>query len=102
MNIDNPSGTDDTGPLSLSDAANAYANLPDDEEPGNGQSEPESDAEDDAALATDEVGQDGETEEDGQAEEDPEETAPAAPAYVAPEAKVKLPDGTESTVADLI
>jgi len=102
MNIDNPSGTDDTGPLSLSDAASAYANLPKDEEPGNGQSEPESVAEDEAELATDEVSQDGETEEDGQAEEDAVDPEPEAPAYVPPEAKVKLPDGTESTVADLI
>lgn len=102
MTIDNPTGTDDTGPLSLSDAANAYANLDKDEEPGNGQSEPETDAEDEAELATDEAAQDGETEEDGQAEVEPEETAPEAPAYVPPEAKVKLPDGTESTVADLI
>lgn len=101
MTIDNPTGTDDTGPLSLSDAANAYANLPKDEEPGNGQSEPESVAEDEAEP-TAEAAQDGETEEDGQAEVDPEETAPEAPAYVPPEAKVKLPDGTESTVADLI
>jgi hypothetical protein len=29
-------------------------------------------------------------------------TEPEAPAYVAPEAKVKLPDGSEATVDDLI
>lgn len=102
MNIDNPAGTDDNAPFTLSDAANAYANLPKDEEPGDGQSEPESEAQDDAELATDEADQDGETEEDGQAEEEQEEPEPEAPAYVAPEAKVKLPDGSESTVADLI
>lgn len=101
MPIDNPTGTDDTASLSLTDAASAYANLGKDEEPGNGQSETETDAEDDAELTAD-AGQDGETEEDGQAEDGNHETEPEAPAYIAPEAKVKLPDGSESTVDDLI
>lgn len=98
MPIDNPTGTDDSAPLSLDDAAKAYANLPEDEEPGNGQSEPESDAEEDAELTE----QDGETDDEGQAEEEQQEPEPEVPAYVAHEAKVKLPDGTESTVSDLI
>jgi len=100
MPNDTPEGIG--GSLSLAEAAAAYATPTEEQEAPQGQSEPEELAEDDAAPATDES--DGEAapdETEGQAEEiaDPE---PAAPAYVPPQAKVKLPDGSEATVEELI
>lgn len=101
MTIDNPAGADDSTPLSLAEAAAAYATPTKDEEAPEGQSEPEELAEDDA-VATDETdGEPAPDEDEGQAE-DVAEPEPKAPAYVPPEAKVKLPDGSEATVDDLI
>ncbi len=88
------------GSLSFEEAVNAYANPGTDEETGDSQSEPETVAEDDVEDQPEEGQETDEPEEEGQAEDEPE--APVAPAYVAPEAKVKLPDGEEMTVADLI
>lgn len=99
MPNDTPEGIG--GSLSLSEAAAAYVTPVEDEEAPAGQTESEQPTEDEAALSIDEVDQDGADEPEGQAEEDPE-PEPEAPAYVAPEAKVKLPDGEEVTVADLI
>lgn len=99
MPIDNPAGTDDTSPLSLDEAAAAYASLGNADGPDDGQPEDEQEAQDDAELSADEAEQDGEPEDEGQAEDEPEE--PEAPAYVADDAKVKLADGTEITVAEL-
>lgn len=90
------------GSLTLEEAANAYANPGTDEETGDGHAEPEQDAEDEAPEDTAEAEEaEGETDDEGQAEDEQQEE-PAAPAYAAPEAKVKLPDGEEMTVADLI
>lgn len=102
MPNDTPEGIG--GSLSLSEAAAAYATPAKDEEAPEGQSEPEEPAEDDAELATDETdGEEAPDEDEGQAEEEDQQEEPAeTPAYVAPEAKVKLPDGEEITVADLI
>lgn len=93
--FDNPSGTE-AAPLSLEDAAAAYANLNEADEPDTGQSEAESDLQGDEAgePLDDDVA--GETEEDGQAEDEPE-----VPQYVADDAKLKLDDGRELTVSAL-
>lgn len=99
--IDNPSGTDDTSPLTLSEAAAAYADLSKVEEPADsGHAEAEQDEQgleaDDTSELDDET---GETDDEGQAEDEPE--LPESPQYVADDAKVKLADGTEITVAEL-
>jgi hypothetical protein len=102
MPNDTPEGIG--GSLSLSEAAAAYATPAKEEEAPEATSESEELAEDEAGLATDETDGDAGTDEpEGQAdEEEPETTEPEAPAYAPPEAKVKLPDGEEVTVADLI
>ncbi|AZO45889.1 hypothetical protein EJ076_34805 [Mesorhizobium sp. M7D.F.Ca.US.005.01.1.1] len=101
MPNDTPEGIG--GSLSLSEAAAAYATPVKEEEAPEGQSESEQPAEDDAPLATDETdGEEGADEDEGQAGEEEQEAAPETPAYVAPEAKVKLPDGSEATVEELI
>lgn len=99
MPIDNPSGTDDT-PLSLSEAAAAYADLSNVEEPADsGQSEAEQDEQGYDADDTSELDEDvGETDDEGQAEEADE---PEAPLYAADDAKVKLDDGREFTISGL-
>lgn len=107
-----PQGTEsDTAPLSLSDAANAYAGTMTTEEPDEGQPEddiaPEGDlAEDDAELAEeDEAGEDdeeGDPEDEGQAEDEDGEPESDQGRYVAANGKVRLPDGSTATVADLI
>lgn len=99
MPIDNPEGTDDTSPLSLDEAAAAYASLGNADGPDDGQPDAEQEAQDDVELEADEAEQGDEPEDEGQAEDEPE--APAIPAYVADDAKVKLADGTEVTVAEL-
>lgn len=99
MPIDNPAGTDDNSPLSLDEAAAAYANFSNADGPEDGQPEAEQEAQDEVELEADEAEQDDTPEDEGQAEDEPEE--PAAPAYVADDAKVKLADGTETTVAEL-
>jgi hypothetical protein len=100
MPNDTPEGIG--GSLSLAEAAAAYATPVNEEEAPAGQSESEQQVEDETELATDEAAQEGTDEDEGQAEDDTEEQEPAAPAYVAKEAKVKLPDGSEATVEDLI
>lgn len=97
MPNDNPEGTG--GSLTLAEATAAYATPVEEKEAPEGQSESEQPAEDDANPEQSEEGTD---ETEGQAEEETEEPTPEAPAYVPPEAKVKLPDGEEMTVADLI
>lgn len=99
MPIDNPEGTDDTSPLSLDEAAAAYASLGNADGPDDGQPDAEQEAQDDVELEADEAEQGDEPEDEGQAEDEPED--PALPAYVADDAKVKLADGTEVTVAEL-
>lgn len=99
MNPVNPEGN--SGPLSLDEAVAAYANPVSEEEAPEGHAEPENEAEDEVLEASETEETEDEPEDEGQAEdEQPEE--PAAPAYVAPDGKVKLEDGTETTVADLI
>ncbi len=102
MPNDTPEGIG--GSLSLSEAAAAYATPVEEKEAPEGQSESEQPAEDDAEFATDKTdGEEGTDENEGQADEDaPETEEPETPAYVAPEAKVKLPDGSEATVEELI
>lgn len=91
------------GSLSLSEAAAAYAMPAKEEEAPEGQSESEQPAEDEAELATEETdGEQSPDEDEGQAEDVPEPEEPETPAYVPPEAKVKLPDGSEATVDELI
>lgn len=100
MIIDNPSGTDADAPLSMSDAVAAYANQDEAQEPEAGQSEAENETQGEAEDISEDEIETGETDDEGQAEDDqPEE--PAAPAYVADDAKVKLEDGTEITIAEL-
>lgn len=99
MPNDTPEGID--GPLTLSEAAAAYANLGAVEESDEGHAEPEQDEQGLEAENTLEEGEElGEPEDEGQAEEEPE--LPTAPAFTALDAKVKLDDGTEMTVSDLI
>lgn len=96
----NPEGN--SGSLTLAEATAAYANPEPEEEAPEGQSEAETDESGDAELEADGE-QESDPEDEGQAEDEQEEEhEPVAPAYVAPEAKVKLPDGSEATVADLI
>lgn len=103
MPNDTPEGIG--GSLSLAEAAAAYASPVKEEEAPEGQSESEQPAEDDAFTDESSTGEPEEATDDteGQAEEEDEEALePAAPAYVPPEAKVKLPDGSEATVDELI
>jgi hypothetical protein len=100
MPNDTPEGIG--GSLSLAEAAAAYATPAKDEEAPEATSDSEQPTEDEAEFATDETdGEPAPDEDEGQAEDAPE-PEPEAPAYVAPEAKVKLPDGSEATVDDLI
>lgn len=103
MPNDTPEGIG--GSLSLSEAAAAYASPVEEKEAGTGQSESEQPAEDDAFTDESSTGETDEShdEDEGHAdEEDQQEPEPETPAYVASEAKVKLPDGSEATVDDLI
>jgi len=100
MNAVNPDG--DSGSLSLAEAAAAYANPvteEETEETGQADAVEEADGADQQVEETDaELPED-----DGQAEEVEEEPEPEPVAAYAPNtAKVKLPDGTEATVDDLI
>jgi hypothetical protein len=96
--------------LSISQAAAAYAKATATKEAPTGQSEAEEDDEsettDDELQASDEeVGEedDGEPGEEGQAEdEDEEEPESDQGRFVASNGKVRLPDGTVSTVSELI
>lgn len=100
MPNDTPEGIG--GSLSLAEAAAAYASPVKEEEAPQGQSESEQPAEDEAELATEETdGEQSPDEDEGQAEDAPA-PEPEKPAYVPPEAKVKLPDGSEATVDELI
>lgn len=97
-------------PLSLSEGVTALMGTPEAEEPKEGQPEaedaPEGEAEDDELPPDDPEGEDdaeGEPDEEGQAEDgDEEETTSDQGRFVSPNGKVTLPDGTVSTVADLI
>lgn len=103
MPIDNPNGIDADAPLSFDDAVKAYAAQDEDEGAENGQPEAEQDAEDEANEPQEDADEASDGEE-GQADEEEgeePETDPA-PAYVPPEGKVRLPDGSEATVAELI
>ena len=95
----NPEGN--SGPLSLEEAAAAYANPVSEEEAPEGHAEPENEAEDQVLEASEPEEFEDNPEDEGQAEDD-KPVEPATPVYVAPEAKVKLEDGTEMTVAELI
>jgi hypothetical protein len=103
-----PQGTDDT-PLSISEAANAYAGLPETEELEESQPDVEDAPEGDDSLddqpdpdeGDGEEGE-GDPEDEGQAEEGDEDPDPAGGQYVSPKGKVRLPDGSEMLVADLI
>lgn len=109
MNEITPGGDDDA-PLSLSEAAAAYATEATTEEPEEGQPEVEDDEQgleaDDDELASDEddeESEEGEPDEDGQAEDEAEgEPDSDQGRFVSPNGKVTLPDGTVATVADLI
>ena len=100
MPNDTPEGIG--GSLSLAEAAAAYASPVKEEEAPEGQSESEQPAEDDAEVTSETDGEQAPDEDEGQAEEVAEPEEPKTPAYVPPEAKVKLPDGSEATVDDLI
>ncbi|TGT95829.1 hypothetical protein EN806_53950, partial [bacterium M00.F.Ca.ET.163.01.1.1] len=96
-----------SGPLSLMEAAAAYANPVEAEEPEEGQPEAEEEA-----VAEHQDGDETEpddTEDEGQAEsEEPEEepqpkpVKPKEPAYADKLARVKMADGSELTVDELI
>ena len=105
-----PQGAEsETTPLSISEAANAYAGATAPEEPDEGQPDDDfapagDEAEDDADLA-EEAGEDdeeGDPDDEGQAEDDAGEPESDQGRYVAANGKVRLPDGTTATVADLI
>ena len=100
MPNDTPEGIG--GSLSLAEAAAAYASPVKEEEAPEGQSESEQPAEDDAEVTSETDGEQAPDEDEGQAEEVAEPEEPKTPAYVPPEAKVKLPDGSEATVDELI
>lgn len=100
MPNDTPEGIG--GSLSLAEAAAAYASPVKEEEATEGQSESEQPAEDDAEVTSETDGEQAPDEDEGQAEEVAEPEEPKTPAYVPPEAKVKLPDGSEATVDELI
>lgn len=89
----NPEGN--SGSLTLEEAAAAYATPETEEETGDGQAEAEQDAGEDVEAATEAA---DEPDDEGQVEEERQEQ----PAYAEAQAKVRLPDGSEATVADLI
>lgn len=99
---------DDT-PLSLADAANAYANVSD-EEPDEGQ--PNADDDGDGANADEELPSDdeadgedeeGDPDDEGQANDDEgDEPESEQGRFVSLNGKVTLPDGSVATVADLV
>lgn len=106
MNDDTPLGGAEPS-MTTDEAAKAYAATLTTEPEG--QPEPEEETEvttDDELQASDEgEGEetDGETDEEGQAEEETdEEPETERGRYVAHNGRVKLPDGSESTIADLI
>lgn len=96
--------------LSLDEAAKAYAAVTQTKEP-QGQPDPEDTGEDTAgdtdeleADAEGDAEDDGEPETEGQPEDDEDDEEPESEKgrYVAHNGRVKLPDGSESTIADLI
>lgn len=103
IDADNPQGI--SGALSLAEAAAAYANPVEAEEPEQGQPEVEEEA-----VAEHQDGDETEpddTEDEGQAEseqpeEEPEPQPVKQPAYADKLAKVKMADGSELTVDELI
>jgi hypothetical protein len=95
-------------PLSLEDAANAYANVSTEAPQGQAEDEPEAEATadvEDTELA-DEVSEEtdeGETEEQGQAEDESDDEPESDQGrFVAKNGKVKLDDGSVVTVAELV
>lgn len=96
-----------TAPLSLADAVAAYTSTPTEDGADTGQPDPDDAPEGD--IADEELpeeipeGEDeeGDPDDEGQAEET-DESDDAAGLFVSPKGKVKLPDGTFSTVDDLI
>lgn len=101
MNIDNPTGTDDDSPLSLGEAVEAYADMDELDEPvDDGQSEGDDDAQGDAP---DQEPEEGEDDTEGQEDEPQEEDGEEDPdlGYADDDLKIRLKDGTETTVAQL-
>ncbi len=100
----------DTTPLSLAEAAKAFAGTPDTEEPEQGQPDvedaPEGDDQaEDAELESDEgesEDTEGDPEEEGQAEDEEQDEESDQGRFVSPNGKVKLPDGKIVSIADLI
>jgi hypothetical protein len=101
MPADNPEGIGTDEPLSFDDAVKAYASPEDDEGADEGQPEFDEGAEDESPESSDED-ETEQPEDEGQAEDDDDLPAVAAKDFAPPEAKVKLPNGGETTVAELI
>jgi len=102
MNAVNPQGN--SGSLSLAEAAAAYANPVADEEADQGQSEFEEGESGEDQPADEQAAAGDHPEDEGQVVEDADLGAdePAQPAYAEKTAKVKLPDGSEATIDELI
>lgn len=108
---DTPEGTGTEAFASISDAAAAYANVNEDENPVTDtldNQEQEAPASDEDTEVTDAPSDDDDdldddfSEDEGQAQdEDPDGPDSKSSGYVADDAKVKLEDGTETTVAEL-
>lgn len=94
---DTPEGIGNDSPLSISEAASAYASVMSEEEAPEGHAESEQPLEGEEAAP--EQSEDGAEQEEAEDETTQEE--PPAPAYVPDDGKVKLSDGTEMTVAEL-
>lgn len=98
----------DDSPLSLSEAVKAFTAPEPEEEADPSQSDADENAAEETAeeLPTDEVGEDegvDQTDDEGAAEEQTEEEPETEQGrFVGHNGRVRLPDGTESTVSDLI
>ena len=96
MDTNNPEGIGNDEPLSMDEAIKAYASNPSNEIRED-QPDDEDDVADDEAELSDDEEEDGEQPEEDQAEDETEEGR-----FVAKNGKVRLPDGSVSTIEDLI
>lgn len=102
MDSNNPEGIANE-PLSLDEAIKAYASNPSNEIREDHSDDDEEEPDDNAELPTDEDEEDdGEQQDEDQAEDDEEEDETEEGRFVAKNGKVRLPDGTISTIDDLI
>lgn len=102
MDTNTPEGIGNDEPMSLDEAIKAYASGTPEEVHEDQTEDDEQDTEEEAELSDDEE-EDGEPHEEDDAEEgDEEEEVKAEGRFVSKDGKVRLPDGSVSTIDDLI